>query len=109
MATSTKIVELDDINFKSEVLESDKPVLVDFWAEWCSPCVRMGPVLDEIAEENDGYKVAKLNVDNFRDLSLEYNVISIPAFLVFKDGVLKEEIIGQRPKEQLLAALERAK
>ncbi|MDO5749590.1 MAG: thioredoxin [Rothia sp. (in: high G+C Gram-positive bacteria)] len=90
--------------FASEVLSSDKPVIVDFWAEWCGPCRSMAPTLDEIAAENaDTLKVVKVNVDTDGDIAAEYGVTSIPAIYLFKDGAVVKESVGARPKQALMA------
>jgi len=86
-------------NFNEEVLQSEVPVLVDFWATWCAPCRMLGPVIDELAEE--GYKVGKVNVDEEPELAKEYNVMSIPTVLVFKNGKVTASSVGVQPKETL--------
>ena len=93
-------------NFKSEVLESDLPVLVDFWASWCGPCRMMGPVVSEIAEEKKGVlKVGKVNVDEQESLAAQFNVMSIPTFILFKNGKAAAQRTGAMSKEDLLKSL----
>lgn len=92
-------------NFENEVLKSDKPVLIDFWATWCGPCQMMGPVLSEIAEEHPEYKIGKVNVDEQQELAMKFNVMSIPFFAVFKNGEMVNSTIGAQPKESLLEIL----
>lgn len=97
------VLDVTDKNFETEVLKSDLPVLVDFWAEWCGPCKAVGPVVNEIAEElKEKLKVVKINVDDAQDLSGKYQIMSIPTLLVFKGGEVVEQIVGAVPKEQLL-------
>jgi len=93
-------------NFEQEVLRSDKPVLIDFWASWCGPCRMLSPVISEIAEENrDKVKVCKVNVDEEGELAAMFRVSSIPLLLVVKDGKVVNTSAGVRPKEQILAML----
>lgn len=98
---------VDQASFDSEVLESSKPVLVDFWAEWCGPCRALGPILDQIAaERGEDLDVVKVNVDENQDLALRYQVISIPTMKLFKDGEILHTISGARSKGALLKELE---
>lgn len=92
-------------NFDEIVLRSDKPVLVDFWAEWCGPCRMVSPIVDEIAEEREDIVVGKINVDEQGELAVRFGVMSIPTLLVFKEGKLAQKAVGARPKEELLALL----
>ena len=92
-------------NFEEEVLKSDVPVLVDFWASWCAPCRMLGPVIDEISEEANGFKVGKINVDDEPTLAAKFNVMSIPTVMVFKNGQVVSTSVGVQPKEALLNLL----
>ena len=94
-----------EANFATEVLASEKPVLVDFWAEWCGPCKMVAPILEEIARENDGIVIAKLNVDENPQTAASYGITSIPTMNVYSGGQIVKTIIGAKPKAALLADL----
>jgi thioredoxin 1 len=98
-----KPVEITDSNFEDEVLKSDKPVLIDFWAIWCGPCKMVAPIVEEIAREYNGkIKVGKMDVDNNPDVALRYGIRSIPTLMIFKGGNVVEQIIGAVPKKNLV-------
>ncbi|NMA95540.1 MAG: thioredoxin [Clostridiales bacterium] len=104
-----KQVTLDSGNFNEEVLESDIPVLVDFWASWCAPCLMIAPILDQLAEEYDGrVKIAKVNIDEETDLASKYRIMSIPTLFLFKDGEVIDQLVGVRPKAEFENMLDRA-
>ncbi|KUG24666.1 thioredoxin [hydrocarbon metagenome] len=91
-----------DDNFEGEVLKSDKPVLIDFWAPWCGPCKAIGPIVEELAEQlKDSVKIMKLNVDENQKIAIKYGVRSIPTLILFKDGKVLDTLIGLVPKERL--------
>lgn len=102
-----KPITISDDNFETEVLKSDQPVLIDFWAAWCGPCKMIAPVVEELAGEYDGkVKIGKLDVDNNQQTAIKYGVRSIPTLLVFKNGEVKETIIGAVPKAQISQKLD---
>ena len=97
------VITLTDENFEQEVLKSDKPVLVDFWAPWCAPCKAVGPIVAEIAAENaDKIKVGKVNTDENQTTAANYGIRSIPTLMIFKDGAVVKQLIGAAPKEVLV-------
>ena len=98
-------IHIDLNNFQKEVIQSEQPVLLDFWAPWCGPCRMVGPVLDEIARERPDVKVAKVNVDEQPELAMQFQVMSIPMLVVFKDGKVVNQAVGARPKAQILSML----
>ena len=99
------VIHIDRNNFQSEVLNSDRPVLLDFWAPRCGPCRMVGPILDEIAGERGDIKVAKVNVDEQPELAGQFGVMSIPTLVVMKDGKVVQQAVGVRPKAQILSML----
>ena len=97
------VIKVSNENFNSEVISSDKPVLIDFYADWCGPCNAMAPVIEELAKELEGkVKVGKINVDENPDIAVEYNVMSIPTLIVFKNGKEEKRLVGLRNKEELI-------
>ena len=99
------VIHIDRNNFQSEVLDSDRPVLLDFWAPWCTPCRMVGPILVEIAGERSDIKVAKVNVDELPELAGQFGVMSIPTLVVMKEGRIVQQAMGARPKAQILSML----
>src|SRR5580658_5475974 len=103
-----KTIEINETNFESEVLQSNQPVLVDFWAEWCGPCKMLGPLLDEIAAEQAGrVKVAKVNLDTNPELAARFNIQSIPTLLYFAGGEVRDQTVGAINKRVILSKLEK--
>ena len=96
------VVNITNANFKEEVLDSDKKVLVDFWAPWCGPCRMVSPIVEEIAEENAAIKVAKINIDEQPQLASQYGVMSIPTLMVFENGDIADKAVGARNKSFIL-------
>jgi thioredoxin 1 len=104
----TKPVEFTDANFETEVVSSDTPVLVDFWAEWCGPCKTIAPVVEELASEYEGkVKVGKVDVDSNQQVAFKYGIRGIPTLLIFKSGRVVEQIVGAVPKPHIAAKLEK--
>ncbi|MDP7009264.1 MAG: thioredoxin [Phycisphaerales bacterium] len=102
-------LEFTDANFQDEVLSSDQPVLVDFWAEWCGPCKMLGPVIDELATEFDGKaKIGKVDIDTNRDAAVKYEIQSIPSIIIFKDGKITNKFVGIASKDDLSEAINAA-
>lgn len=103
----SKAIQFTDANFDEEVLKSETPVLVDFWAEWCGPCRMVGPVVEELAGEFDGKaKIGKVDVDTNPQVSMKYGIRSIPSLLIFKGGEVVDQIVGAVPKAQLKSKLD---
>ncbi len=104
---NSAIINLNESNFDRELTQDDKPMIVDFWAEWCGPCKMIAPLLDEIAREKAGaVKVAKVNVDESQSLSLKFNIRAIPALLFFKNGQLRDQVTGVTSKKDLLTRID---
>ena len=109
MANESSLIHVNDKNFTSEVLQSDLPVLVDFWATWCGPCKSIGPIIDELAKEYAGrVKMAKLNVDENPATPSQYGVRGIPTLILFKGGKILEQAVGALPKTRLVSIIEKA-
>ncbi len=102
------LIEVTDANFQAEVIESEKPVLVDFWAPWCGPCRVVAPVLEEIAGEREDLRIVKLNVDDNQQTAASFDVLSIPTLILFRNGQAVKKVIGAYPKKKLEAELEPA-
>jgi thioredoxin 1 len=104
---NSDVITLNESNFERALTQDDKPMIVDFWAEWCGPCKMIAPLLDEIAREKAGaVKIAKVNVDDNQSLSFKYNIRAIPALLFFKNGQLRDQVIGVTSKKDLLSRVE---
>lgn len=100
------VLKISSENYEEEVVKSDKPVLIDFYADWCGPCRMMGPIIEEIAEEKaDAIKVGKINVDENQDLAMEYGVMSIPTIVIIKEGEVEKTFVGVRDKSEILGAI----
>ena len=99
------VITITKENFQSEVVQSDKPVLLDFWATWCGPCRMVSPIVDQIADERSDIKVGKINVDEQPELAQQFRIISIPTLVVMKDGQIANKAVGARPKEEILPLL----
>lgn len=100
------VLRINNENFEEEVLKADKPVIVDFYADWCGPCRMMSPIIDEIAEEKaDSIKVGKVNVDENQDLAMKYQVMSIPTIVIIKNGQVEKTFVGVRSKSEILEAI----
>lgn len=101
------VLKITKSNFDSEVMNSDKPVLLDFWAAWCGPCRMVGPIVDEIADElGESVKVGKVNVDEEQELAQKYNVMSIPTLIVIKDGKVVQSAVGAQSKQNILSMIQ---
>jgi thioredoxin 1 len=96
------LVNVNKSSFEAEVLTSDKPVIVDFWAEWCGPCKALAPILEEISNEVEGAKVVKVNVDEAGELAQQYGIRGIPTLIFFKGGEVKSTLVGNQPKSEIL-------
>ncbi len=100
------IITITKDNFETEVINSDRPVLVDFWASWCGPCRMVSPIVDEIAGERSDIKVGKINVDEEQELAVQFQVMSIPPLMLFKGGRMARQAVGAQPKAQILSMLD---
>lgn len=95
------VIKLTKDNFETEAIQSTKPVLIDFYADWCGPCRMVSPLVDELAEESDAYKVGKVNVDDYPEIAARYGVMSIPTLIVLKDGKVAQQAVGARGKDAI--------
>jgi len=103
---SDSVIQVTDNNFQTEVIEASKPVLIDFWADWCGPCLALAPVLEEIADERQDIIVCKLNVEQNPQVASQFNIRNIPYLAIIKDGQKVGEIIGNQPKEEILKKID---
>ena len=101
------VMEITKDNFEEEVLQAEKPVLLDFWASWCGPCRMVSPIVDEIAEETTAVKVGKINVDEEEELAREFGIMSIPTLILMRDGKIVKQSVGARPKAAILEMIEK--
>ncbi len=99
------VLNITKENFEAEIIKSDKPVLVDFWAAWCGPCKMLSPTIDELAKEREDIKVCKINIDEQPELAAKFSVMSIPTIIVFKDGEVSNKTVGMQSKENLVSLI----
>ena len=99
------VLKITNENFEEEVLNSDRTAIIDFYADWCGPCKMMAPIIDKIAEENDSFKVGKLNVDEAGDIAMKYNVMSIPTIIVFRNGMEFKRFVGVTSKDNIINSI----
>jgi thioredoxin len=108
MSDNPNVLEVSDTTFEGDILKSDKPVLVDFWAPWCGPCRSVAPIVDDLANQyKDKLKVAKINVDESSEVAMKYQVTSIPTFIVFKNGQVADRVLGALPRSEFVKFIDR--